>query len=73
MIRQAASGLMTMGGGFVIDTFSGRRGLLLAGALFPLSLAAQTGQVTGSVVDADGRPVGLVDVQDLISMKVVSE
>ena len=25
------------------------------------------------VLDADGRPVGLVDVQDLISMKVVSE
>lgn len=34
MIRQAASGLMTMGGGFVIDTFSGRRGLLLAASLF---------------------------------------
>ena len=34
MIRQAASGLMTMGGGFLIDTFSGRRGLLLASALF---------------------------------------
>ena len=25
------------------------------------------------VLDHDGRPVGLVDVQDLISMKVVSE
>ena len=25
------------------------------------------------VVDADGRPVGLIDVQDLIAMKVVSE
>ena len=25
------------------------------------------------VVDHDGRPVGLVDVQDLIAMKVVSE
>jgi MFS family permease len=34
MIRQAASGLMTMGGGFAIDTFSGRRGLLLASSLF---------------------------------------
>ena len=25
------------------------------------------------VVDADGRPVGIVDVQDLIAMKVVKE
>jgi arabinose-5-phosphate isomerase len=25
------------------------------------------------VLDRDGRPVGLVDVQDLIAMKVVSE
>jgi len=25
------------------------------------------------VLDHDGRPVGLVDVQDLIAMKVVSE
>jgi len=33
-IRQAAGGLMTVGGGFLIDMFSGRRGLLLAGSLF---------------------------------------
>jgi len=38
MIRQAASGFMTMGGGFVIDTFSGRRGLLLASSLFLMGL-----------------------------------
>ena len=39
MIRQAGSGLMTMGGGFVIDTFSGRRGLLLASSLFLMGLS----------------------------------
>lgn len=33
-IRQVAGGLMTMGGGFLVDTFSGKRGLLLAGSLF---------------------------------------
>ncbi len=32
-IRQAAGGLMTVGGGFVVDTFSGKRGLLLASSL----------------------------------------
>jgi MFS transporter, FSR family, fosmidomycin resistance protein len=32
-IRQAAGGLMTVGGGFVVDMFSGKRGLLLAGSL----------------------------------------
>ena len=38
MVRQAASGLMTMGGGFLVDTFSGRRGLLLASSLFFMGL-----------------------------------
>jgi MFS family permease len=33
-IRQLASGITTMGGGFLVDTFSGKRGLLLAGSLF---------------------------------------
>lgn len=38
MVRQAAGGIMTMCGGFVIDTFSGRRGLLLASSMFLLGL-----------------------------------
>jgi MFS family permease len=33
-IRQLASGVTTMGGGFLVDTFSGKRGLLLASSLF---------------------------------------
>lgn len=37
-IRQLASGITTMGGGFLVDTFSGKRGLLLAGSLFLMGL-----------------------------------
>ena len=33
-VRQGSAGLLTMGGGFVVDMFSGRRGLLLSGRLF---------------------------------------
>lgn len=33
-VRQAAGGLTTMGGGFLVDMFSGKRGLLLSGSLF---------------------------------------
>jgi len=35
-VRQGAGGLLTMGGGFIVDTFSGRRGLLLASSLFAM-------------------------------------
>ena len=35
-VRQAAGGLLTMGGGFVVDMFSGKRGVLLAGSLFAM-------------------------------------
>ena len=33
-VRQVAGGLTTMGGGFFVDMFSGKRGLLLAASLF---------------------------------------
>jgi nitrate/nitrite transporter NarK len=33
-VRQAASGFFSMGGGFLVDMFSGKRGILLAGSLF---------------------------------------
>ncbi len=39
MSRQAAGGLLSMGGGFLVDMFSGNRGLLLAGSLFTMALA----------------------------------
>ena len=38
-VRQGAGGIMTMGGGFLVDTFAGRRGLLLAGSLFSMGFA----------------------------------
>ncbi len=37
-VRQGSAGLLTMGGGFVVDMFSGRRGLLLSGSLFLMGL-----------------------------------
>ena len=37
--RQAAGGMLSMGGGFLVDLFSGNRGLLLAGSLFTMALA----------------------------------
>ena len=37
-VRQASAGLLTMGGGFVVDMFSGRRGLLLSSSLFLMGL-----------------------------------
>lgn len=37
-VRQGAGGLLTMGGGFVVDMFSGHRGLLLTGSLFAMGL-----------------------------------
>ncbi len=37
--RQAAGGMLSMGGGFLVDMFSGNRGLLLAGSLFTMALA----------------------------------
>ncbi len=37
-VRQGSAGLLTMGGGFVVDTFSGRRGLLLSSSLFLMGL-----------------------------------
>jgi len=35
-IRQGAGGLLTMGGGFLVDMFSGHRGLMLTGSLFAM-------------------------------------
>ena len=35
-VRQGAGGLLTMGGGFLVDMFSGKRGILLAGSLFAM-------------------------------------
>ena len=35
-VRQVSGGLLTMGGGFLIDMFSGKRGLLLSGSLFAM-------------------------------------
>ncbi|MCH2531518.1 MAG: MFS transporter [Dehalococcoidia bacterium] len=37
--RQAAGGLLSMGGGFLVDMFSGKRALLLATSLFSMGLA----------------------------------
>ena len=37
--RQAAGGLLSMGGGFMVDMFAGNRGILLAGSLFLMALA----------------------------------
>lgn len=37
--RQAAGGALSMGGGFLVDLFSGNRGVLLAGSLFSMALA----------------------------------
>ena len=37
-IRQGAGGLLTMGGGFLVDMFSGHRGILLSGSLFAMGL-----------------------------------
>ena len=70
-VRQGSAGLLTMGGGFVVDMFAGRRGLLLASSLFfmgfgyllvaaapnytVLLLALTLGSATGSF----WHPVGL--------------
>ena len=37
--RQAAGGLLSMGGGFMVDLFAGNRGILLAGSLFMMAFA----------------------------------
>ena len=37
--RQAAGGLLSMGGGFMVDMFAGNRGILLAGSLFLMAFA----------------------------------
>ncbi len=37
--RQAAGGLLSMGGGFMVDLFAGNRGLFLAGSLFAMGFA----------------------------------
>ncbi len=37
--RMAAGGILSMGGGFLVDLFSGNRGVLLAGSLFTMALA----------------------------------
>jgi MFS family permease len=37
-VRQGAGGLLTMGGGFIVDMFAGKRGLLLSGSLFAMGL-----------------------------------
>ena len=43
------------------------------GHLFPNRGEIREAAVLVPVVDRDGRPVGLVDVQDLIAMRVVKE
>ena len=37
--RQAAGGLLSMGGGFMVDLFAGNRGIFLAGSLFSMGFA----------------------------------
>lgn len=37
--RQAAGGILSMGGGFMVDLFAGNRGLFLAGSLFTMAFA----------------------------------
>ena len=70
-VRQASSGLLSMGGGFVIDMFAGRRGVLLAASLFTMGLgyllvAAATNYVLllialgiGSAASSFWHPIGL--------------
>lgn len=70
-VRQAAGGLATMGGGFIVDMFSGKRGLLLGGSLFLMGLgylliAAAPNYavllITAAIASAAGsfwHPVGL--------------
>ena len=70
-VRQASSGLLSMGGGFVIDMFAGRRGMLLAASLFTMGLgyllvAAATNYVLllialgiGSAASSFWHPIGL--------------
>ena len=69
--RQAAGGLLSMGGGFLVDLFSGNRGLFLAGSLFAMAFAyllagAAPNTATlivavslGSAAGAFWHPVGL--------------
>ncbi len=70
-VRQGAGGLLTMGGGFVVDMFSGKRGILLAGSLFAMgfgyALAAAAPNygfllaalAIGSAAGSFWHPVGL--------------
>jgi MFS family permease len=70
-VRQSASGLSSMGGGFLIDMFAGKRGVLLAGALFMMGVgyllaAAASNYVLlllalalGSAAASFWHPVGL--------------
>jgi MFS family permease len=70
-VRQSASGLSSMGGGFLIDMFSGRRGFLLGGSLFMMGVgyllaAAASNYVLlllalalGSAAASFWHPVGL--------------
>ncbi|MEE8518899.1 MAG: MFS transporter [Dehalococcoidia bacterium] len=70
-IRQGAGGLLTMGGGFIVDMFSGHRGLLLTGSLFAMgfgyALAAASPNYTvllitlglASAAGSFWHPVGL--------------
>ena len=37
--RQAAGGILSMGGGFMVDLFAGNRGIFLAGSLFSMGFA----------------------------------
>ena len=38
VVRQASGGITTMGGGFIVDMFAGKRGMFLAGSLFLMGL-----------------------------------
>ena len=69
--RQAAGGFLSMGGGFIVDMFSGKRGLFLGGSLFAMALAylvagaapnfavLVVGVSLGSAAGSFWHPVGL--------------
>lgn len=69
--RQAAGGFVSMGGGFLVDMFSGKRGLLLSSSLFLMALAylvagiapnftvLVVGVALGSAAGSFWHPVGL--------------
>lgn len=69
--RQAAGGILSMGGGFMVDLFAGNRGIFLAGSLFSMGFAYLLAGVSpnaatliiavslGSAAGSFWHPVGL--------------